>query len=244
MRLTLSALALAAATTLPAQAEDLSAMDRDTLRAEIRAYLLDNPEVILEAMDVLEARRADAQVAADRTLIDVNRAALFDSDADWSGGNPDGDLTLVEFLDYRCGYCKRAHPEVAELLERDGNIRIIRKELPILGEQSVLASRFAIATKAVAGDDAYAQVSDALMTMRGGITEEGLDRMANTLGLDADAIMVEMESDATNEVIQNNRLLAQRLQMTGTPAFVLGNQVLRGYLPLDAMEQIVSEERG
>ena len=158
LRTLFAAPALALCMTLPAKALDLTQMtdeERAIFREEVRAYLMDNPEVIMEAVAVLEAREAEAQAQADLSLVSDNAADIFDDGFSWVGGNPDGDITLVEFLDYRCGFCKRAHGEVAKLLESDGNIRLIVKEFPILGEQSLLASRFAVATKQVAGDDAY-----------------------------------------------------------------------------------------
>lgn len=243
----LGALFTAATLAMPAQAfdlQDMSAAERDAFRAEIRTYLLENPEVIMEAVAVLEKRQAEEQASGDSDLVKANAGALFDDGHSWVGGNPKGDITLVEFMDYRCGYCKRAFPEVESLIETDGNIRLIVKEFPILGEQSVLASRFAIATLNVAGDEGYKQVHDALMTFRGDITEPALARLAEGFGLDADAIAAEMGSEAVTEVINKNRALGQRLNITGTPSFVMEDQMLRGYVPLDAMQQIVADIRG
>jgi len=243
----LTALAAVAALALPAQAfdlQDMSAAERDAFRAEIRTYLLENPEVIMEAVAVLEQRQAEEQARGDSDMIKANAGALFDDGHSWVGGNPDGDITLVEFMDYRCGYCKRAFPEVESLIEADGNIRIIIKEFPILGEQSVLASRFAIATLQVAGDEGYKQVHDALMTFRGEISQPALERLAEGFGLDAEAITARMDSDAVTEVINENRALGQRLNITGTPSFVMEDQMLRGYVPLDAMQQIADDIRG
>ena len=216
---------------------------RTAFRAEIRAYLLDNPEVLMEAIGVLEERQAEAQVSNDQTLIQANAEALFEDGHSWIGGNPDGDVTVVEFLDYQCGYCKKAHPEVAQLIEGDGDIRYIVKEFPILGDASVLASKFAISVKQVAGDAAYAVINDKLMTFRGEISDEALRTLATSEGLDADAIMATMGSDAVAEVIAANHALAQRMQINGTPGFVIGDQMLRGYVPLDGMQQVVAEER-
>jgi len=242
----LAAAALACAVALPAAALDLEAMtdaERDAFRAEVRAYLLENPEVLMEAIGVLEAREAEAAAALDIELARANAEALFNDPASWSGGNPDGDLTLVEFIDYRCGFCRRAHPEVSELIATDGNIRIIRKEFPILGDQSVLASRFAVATLQIAGDDAYAEVSDSLMLMRSNVTEDVLETLGDTLDLPTDEILAHMDSDDVTEVLRANQELAQRLQISGTPTFVLEDQMLRGYVPLDGLRAIVSEVR-
>ncbi len=243
---TATALSLGLGMGLPGYAldlESLSANERTLLHAEIRAYLLENPEVIMEAVAVLEERQAVGQAQADVDLVRVNAEALFNDERDWVGGNPEGDITLVEFLDYRCSFCRRAHDEVAGLLAADGNIRFVVKEFPILGAESVLASRFALATRQVAGDDAYEAVHDALMTYNGAINAAGLTRLADTLELDANAILATMDSDAVTEVIAANHALGQRMQINGTPSFVMGDQMLRGYLPQDAMQQIADEIR-
>jgi protein-disulfide isomerase len=242
----LTAALFAMSLALPAQALDLgnlSEADRALLREEIRAYLLDNPEVIMEAVAVLEQREAAGQAAADIELVRANAEALFNAPADWSGGNPQGDITLVEFMDYRCGYCRRAAPEVDALISTDGNIRLVLKEFPILGEESVAASRFAIATKQVAGDAAYKSVHDALMSYSGAMNEAGFTRLAEALGLDAGPILAEMDSDAVTGVIAANHALAQRLRINGTPAFVMDERMLRGFLPQAQMQAIAAEIR-
>ena len=232
--------------TGPAGAADLTQMTEDeraAFRAEVRAYLLDNPEVIMEAVNLLEQRQAEAAAQADKQLVAENAEALFDDGFSWVGGNPEGDLTLVEFMDYRCGYCRRASAEVDKLLAGDGNIRLVVKEFPILGEASMTSSRFAIAAKQVAGDDAYAQVHDALMELEGDPSEVVLRRLAEGLGLDADAILARMDAPEVTQEIAATRALAQRLQITGTPTFVLGDELLRGYLPADQMEIIAAHQR-
>ncbi|MCZ4257677.1 DsbA family protein [Sulfitobacter porphyrae] len=242
-----SAVVLAAALALPASAMDLTELteaERAQFRAEVRAYLMDNPQVIMEAVELLQSREAEAQAQADVNMVSDNAAAIFDDGYSWVGGNPEGDITLVEFLDYRCGYCKRAHGEVAKLLETDGNIRIIVKELPILGEDSVLASRFAIATKQVEGGDAYKAMNDALMAYSGSITVPAMRRIAETLDLDADAIEARMDSEEVTQEIAQTRALAQTLQISGTPTFVVHDEMLRGYLPYDQMRAIVDDKRG
>ncbi|MEM9900961.1 MAG: DsbA family protein [Pseudomonadota bacterium] len=241
----LAALPLAAlpVTALGQAAEEMSDAEREAFRAEIRAYLLENPEVLMEALEVLEAREAAAQAEMDDLMVQANAEALFESPHAWEGGNPEGDITLVEFIDYRCGFCRRAFPEVQELVESDGNIRIVVKEFPILGEQSVLASRFAIATKMIAGDAAYKDVHDALITMRGDMNPLALELVAVDLGLDADAIVAKMEDEEVTDVIRANHALAQALQIQGTPTYVLGGQLVRGYVPLDGLREMVEAER-
>ncbi|MEO9682673.1 MAG: DsbA family protein [Tateyamaria sp.] len=242
---TTSVLALGLA--LPAHALDLTQMtpeERDIFREEVRAFLLEDPQVIMDAVAVLEQRQQQAQLQADLSLVSDNAGDIFDDGYSFVGGNPDGDITLVEFLDYRCGFCKRAHNEVAKLLETDGNIRLVVKEFPILGEQSMLASRYAVATKQIAGGDAYKALNDALMASNGEVNLRTLNRMASTFGLDSDAIQARMGSTEVTEEIQRTHALAQRLQITGTPTFVLQDELLRGYLPYDQMQALVDEKRG
>jgi len=243
-----AALAVMALTLIsaPAHALDLNSMsdaERALFRAEVRAYLMDNPEVIIEAVNVLEQRQAVAETAADQMLVLQNAAELFDDGFSWVGGNPDGDITLVEFLDYRCAYCRRAMPEVAKLLAADGNIRLIVKELPILGDDSLVTSRFAVATKLVAGADAYKQVHDALMAYSGEVSDVALRRLSDGLGLDTDAIMARMAGDDISEQLAKTRALAGQLNISGTPTFVLEDELLRGYLPADQMAALISEKR-
>ena len=236
-------------TTTSVFAQDVTAdinmtdLQRDAFRAEVRAYLIDNPGVIMEAIAVLEDRQEQAEATRDETLAQINMNALINDGVSFVGGNPEGDITIIEFVDYRCGFCRRAHPEVAELITSDGNIRIITKEFPILGEQSMLASQFAVATMTVAGNEAYKMVSDALIVLQSDITPASLSSLASAFDLDTDAIFAEMQSDATKAVLTNNRALGDRMQITGTPTFIFGDQLVRGYINLSQMRQIVEQKR-
>lgn len=203
--------------------------------AQVRSYLLQNPEVIFEAVAAFEQRNATAQADMDAALLQANADALFNDGHSWVGGNPDGDITLVEFLDYRCGFCKRAHEEVAELLRVDGNVRLIIKEFPILGPESELASRFAVAVLRLAGDDAYASVHDMMMQYDGAITPEYLDELSTELGLDFAALAAEMESDDVTAILAENRSLAQRMQISGTPTFVMETEMIRGFVGVEVL---------
>lgn len=240
----LTALALGCA--MPAGAFDLDDMtddERRAFRAEVRAYLLENPEVLMEAIGILEDRQAAEQTAAEERLIAQLSESIYNDGWSWEGGNPDGDVTLVEFVDYRCGYCRKAHDEVAELVESDGNIRFILKEFPILGEDSLLASRFAIATRKIAGPDAYKAAHDKLITMNGNVNAAALSRLARQLDLDGEAIMAAMDDDFVLDELRGNRALAQQLDISGTPTFILQGEMLRGYVPLAHMQDLVAQAR-
>ncbi len=242
----LAAFLIAAPIPAPAEPFDITSMNdaqREAFRAEVRAYLLDNPEIIIEVIRLLEERQARAQQLDDAALIAVNADEIFNDGFSWVGGNPEGDVTIVEFSDYRCPYCRKAHPEVAELIRQDGNIRLIYKEYPILGEGSLTASRFAIATMLTHGPEAYHEVSNALMEMRGEPTTEALKAIAERLGLDAAEIALKMADDEVETIIRRNQELGQRLRINGTPTFIVEDQFLRGYVPLDGMKQVVAEIR-
>lgn len=248
MRSLLAAL-LASATLLatPALSGGLEAMteaERAAFRAEVKAYLLENPDVIVEAMNVLQSREDEAAAARDQQLLADNKDFIFNDGSSWVGGNPDGDVTVVEFMDYRCGYCRKAYEEVEQLVKADGNIRFVLKEFPILGEESMTSSRFAIAVQQLHGPEAYKKAHDALINLRGTPDAENLSRLATDMGLNADAIMIKMASEEVTAVIAANHALADVMQITGTPTFVIDDTLLRGYVPLDGMQQIVAGERG
>ncbi|MEM6385809.1 MAG: DsbA family protein [Pseudomonadota bacterium] len=241
---TATALSLAASTATAFDIDAMSEPEREAFRAEIRSYLMENPEVLMEAIGVLEERRAAEAAAQEQLLLEQYRAAIFEDGHSWIGGNPDGDVTIVEFLDYRCGFCKRAHPQVQTLLAGDTNIRLIVKEFPILGPESELASRFAIATKMVNGDESYSAVHDALMEWQGPVNQGILGRIAEQAGItDTTAILAKMNSEAVSTIIRNNRALGQALRIAGTPSFIMGDNFVRGYVELEQMQSIVASIR-
>lgn len=232
---------------LPAGALDLSAMsdsEKAAFGVAVREYLMQNPEVLVEAINVLDQRQQAAAAQNDQAVIAANHAALFADPDDWVGGNPDGDVTIVEFMDYKCGYCRKAYPDVTKLLKADGNIRFVVKEFPILGPQSELGARFAVAVRQLAGDAAYDKVHDALMTARGDLTPDSLKRIAVEHKLDAAAVMQRMDSEEVTAVLRKNMELAQKMAINGTPAFIIGEDMLRGYAPYETMQQMVGEQRG
>lgn len=240
---------IAGLASLPAFAETQPAApamtdaERAAFREEVRAYLLENPEVLIEAMDVLQSREQEAATLRDVQMVASLGDEIFNNPNDWVGGNPEGDLTLVEFMDYRCGYCRKAYEEVDKLIQTDGKIRFVVKEFPILGEASLMSAQFAIAVRQLHGDEAYAKAHDALMTLRGEPTPETLARLAGDLDLEAQPILDRMGAPEVMQVIKDNHALADKMQITGTPAFVLKDMVMRGYAPLDVMRDFVADAR-
>lgn len=241
-----AALALSSALALPASAFDISDMtegEKAAFGEAVRDYLMENPEVLIESINVLEQRQQEQEAQDDVTLVETNAKDIFEDGYSWVGGNPEGDVTMVEFLDYRCGYCKKAYEAVEKLLKEDGNIRFIVKEFPILGDQSDLAARFAVAVQQIAGEDSYEDIHNQLMAFRGDITMDSLKRLAETNALDADAIIKRMNEEPVTAVLRQNHQLAARLKVSGTPAFVIGTEMMRGYAPYETMAAIVDSQR-
>jgi protein-disulfide isomerase len=217
--------------------------EREALHAEIRSYLLANPGLLMEMLQILEQQKQATEALNDRELVAQNRDAIFDDGFSWVGGNPEGSVTVVEFLDYQCGYCRKAQPEVTELLENDGEIRLVVKELPILGPGSELAARAAVATMIAEGPDAYGRLHDRLMRTTGKIDDALLDKVLVETGLDPDAVRAAMEDPEVERRLAETRALAGKLAIAGTPTFVFEDRMVRGYVPIDAMTQLVEEAR-
>ena len=221
--------------------EAMTDAERTTLHEEIRAYLLENPEIIMEMIAILDAQKEADAAATDLDLVAQNSQSIFDDGFSHVAGNPDGAFTVVEFVDYQCGYCRRAHPEVQELIETDGDIRLIVKEMPILGPGSELAARAAISTLISEGGEAYEKLNHAFMGMQGQIDDASLDATLVEVGLDPSEIRAGMQDDEVTRRLAETQRLARDLQISGTPTFVIGNRMVRGYMPLDGMEQLVTE---
>ena len=249
-RLPITATLLAVALALPAASQeasspaptDITPEAREALRAEIRSYLLDNPEVIIEAIQVLEERRKAETAANDESLVERHREALENDGFSWVGGNPEGDVTLVEFFDYRCGFCKRAHPVVDRLVKEDGNIRLVLKEFPILGPESVMAGRMAMAALEI-DPSKYRALNDALMAHRGRMTEVAAYRIAKEVGYDLAALKAREDSPEITARLDKTHALAEDLGVQGTPAFVIGDRIVRGFVEYEDMAGLVAEVR-
>ncbi|MBB1490074.1 DsbA family protein [Paracoccus sp. MC1854] len=245
MKTLMTAALMTAALAAPAAAFDPAAMsdsERAAFGEAVRDYIMQNPTVLVEALNAMEARRLADEAESDKLLVQTYSAEIFEDGHSWIGGNPAGDLTIVEFIDYRCGYCRRVAPEVDEVVAKDGNIRLILKEFPILGEESDLASRYAIAVKQLEGGEAYKAVHDRLYEMRGAVTAESLGAISEDLGFDPQAVAARMGSDEVSAEIASNRQLAEKMQIMGTPTFVIGPELLRG-IPSTGLAAAVEQVR-
>lgn len=237
--------ALAFSTAASAAPVDLSAMsetDRAAFGEQVRAYLLEHPEVIMEAIQVLEQRRSAMAKQTDADTVAANAEQIFEDGFSWVAGNPDGDVTVVEFLDYRCGYCKRAQPEVEALLEQDPNVRLVVKEFPILGPDSVTAGKMALAALEL-DPSRFGPLHRELMGYRGNLTEQAAYTLAEEAGYNVEELRELAGADEIEERVQKNYQLAQALGIQGTPGFVIGSEIVRGYIPLAELAEAVKQVR-
>ncbi len=243
MRRWLAGIALLAAMAVPAQAQAPSGFtpgQREAIIGILREALRTDPSILRDALAAMEAAEAEAREGAQRRAIAANAAALFRDPADPVRGNPAGAVTIAEFFDARCGYCKRLHPEMEALLRRQRDVRVVMKDLPILGPNSLQAARALLAAQR---QGKYAPLHDALLGLREEPTEPVLRREAERAGLDWARLRREMDDPAIQRRLEANLRLAQTLGIEGTPALVIGETLVPGALDLAALEGMVAEER-
>jgi protein-disulfide isomerase len=211
----------------------------DQVEQIVRDYLLREPEIVYEALQELQRRQAEAAQARQRAAIGENQAELLEAPHTPIGGNPDGDVTLVEFFDYRCAYCRRVVSSMQALLGEDHNLRMVFKDLPVLGPDSVRAARAALASRQQNG---YVPFHFALMTTDD-LSMAGIRAVAESVGLDPDRLERDMASAEVSAAIDANYQLANELGIEGTPAFVIGDQLIPGAVDKARLEQLIREER-
>lgn len=248
----LAALLLAAALALPtiamapAQAQEQSRPGGFTgeqvegLKQIMRQYLLENPEVLVEALTEYQRRQRLADQQRRQEAVIAQRDALRNDPAAPVLGNPEGDVTIVEFFDYRCQYCRRVVDDLRQVIESDGRVRLVMKEFPILGAASLRAAQAALAAVKQGKYEAY---HFALMTSPGDMSDPHLMQVAMEVGLDVAQLKADMESEEIGRYIQRNQALAQELDISGTPAFVFGDTLVPGAISADTMRQLIAEAR-
>ncbi len=224
----------------PLGAEEITPEQRKAIEAIIHDYLMQNPEVLIDALREAEAKASsDADVKAAQVLRD-RRHEVFDDPATPVGGNPQGDVTIVEFFDYRCPYCKQVHPAIQKLLDQDRKLRFVYKEFPVLGEQSDIAAHAALAARL---QGKYEPFHNAMMAAKGQINEELVYRIAGSIGLDVDRLKRDMTDPEIDRALSANRSLAKALDLRGTPGFIIGDHIVPGAIDLDALKTMVADAR-
>ena len=224
----------------PAPAQGLSPEQRQEVLTLLRDALRQDPSLLREALGALESADARDREGAQRVAIAAHGDALYRDPADPVKGNPQGSITIVEFFDARCGYCKQLQPVMDQMLRRQRDVRVVMKDLPILGPNSILASRALLAAQR---QGKYAEYYDVLMKLRDDPAEPVLRREAERVGLDWARLRRDMEDAGIQTRIQANLRLAQALRIEGTPALLIGDTLVPGAVDLATLERLVAEAR-
>ena len=222
--------------------EALNDAQKKQVESVVQEYILKNPEILMRAIQEYQVRQRIAErEQAKKNLISL-APDLQQTPASPVIGNPKGDVTIVEFFDYRCGYCKRVFPTIQALLKEDGNIRYVLKEFPILGPDSLIASQASLAVWETAPDK-YMDFHAALMTVRGQLNDTKVLSIAKNMGLDTTAIRKGMNGSIVRNELNKNMKLAESLGISGTPAFIVGENLVPGAINMDELKKLVSTAR-
>ena len=231
---------LAVALPCSITAAEITPDQREAIEGIIHDYLMHNPDVLIEALRAAEdkaSRDADAKAAL---VLKDRRGEVFDDPATPVGGNPQGNVTIVEFFDYRCPYCKQVQPSLQALLDQDHNLRFIYKEMPVLGAPSVTAAHAALAARLQGKYEAF---HAAMMAIKGQITDDVVYQVAGSVGLDVDRLKRDMAAPEIDQALKANLALAKALDIRGTPGFIIGDRIVPGAIDLDALKDLVADAR-
>ena len=231
---------LAVAATVAAADQASGQRSVEEIEEIVREYLLNNPEVLFEAAERHRENQRRQQAERDRAALRKHRNKILADPHSFVGGNPDGDVTLVEFFDYRCGYCKQFAPTLERIKKLDPKLRVVYKEFPILGPDSFKGAQAALAAR---NQGRYLEFHEALMRVEGALDEKAIMSVARSVGLDTDKLGKDMQSPSILDILGKNRQLANELGITGTPALIVGDQILRGAVPLERLAAMIAAAR-
>lgn len=221
-----------------AQAEDFSKEQIETI---VHDYIMENPDIIADAIYLLQERAEQEKANQEAAAMEQMKDSLISSKLDPVGGNPDGDITLVEFFDYNCGYCKRASATLQQLIENNPNLRVVYKEWPILSEGSAIAAQVALAVN-LSQPEKYEELHHAFLAARGLSNVEAIWKIAEGVGVDRAAAEAQFNSQAVKDHLAQSSMLAQNLGITGTPAFIVGDQILKGAYPIEQIQAAIDSQ--
>ncbi|HBM41465.1 MAG TPA: hypothetical protein DD402_16690 [Sulfitobacter sp.] len=215
-------------------------MDEDRIKELVLEAIRENPGIVFEAAQLFEQQQQALQAQAAAQVLDTEKATLENDPNAPVLGNPDGDVTVVEFFDYNCPYCRQVKPEMEALLAADPNVRVVYREWPILGDGSVFAARAALASR---NQGKYEEFHWAMMQLKERAEEASILRTAEDIGLDVAQLRRDMNGPEIEEHIQTSMRLAQSLGFSGTPSFVIGDSLAPGLIQADQMIELVDQAR-
>lgn len=236
------ALAITACMVGAVQAEQ--PLTRTEIEQIVYEYIMNHPQVVIDSVNELREKQQQEAAAAQREQIVKSKAALVEDARDPAIGAAanEADVTIVEFFDYNCGYCKRTTPELIKLIEKDKRVRVLLKEFPILGPESISAAKYALAVNAI-DPSAYFRFHRALMEQQGQKTDEVLAKIVADAGLDLESVKKKIEDPGIAKHLQDTQVLAGQLGVTGTPAFIIGDQLLASAMSVQMLEEQVAALR-
>lgn len=214
-----------------------AALSQDVSDAAVERYIRAHPEVIEQSLQALEVKREAELRDRQKTALATRQDELLHDPTSPVSGNLKGEITVVEFYDYRCGYCKRAASAVTELQKVDPRVRVVYKDFPILGESSELAAKAALASQAQGKHQVF---HEALLASHGDMTKDEIFKIAVSVGLNVKRLETDMASPKWQAVIHKNRALAQELGISGTPGFIVGNELVPGALDLNGLKELIA----
>jgi len=214
-------------------------MDKERVREIIKEYLFEEPQIIMEAVD--KYRQDQQREQMENSALKLKEHLGFLTSAELpSVGSDNPDLTIIEFLDYNCGYCKRAFPDIQKLIEQDNKVRVVFIDMPVLGPTSKTASLWALAAYQ---QGKFFEYHKELMSFKGSKTEDKLAELAENVGLDVEQMRKDVKSEKVNEMLEKGVEIGQDIGVNGTPAFIVGDQLYPGYLGEEGLMRAVSEAR-
>ena len=216
---------------------------KEELYGLIKNYILDNPEIIIEAIEIFQKKQSSNALKKEKEIIKSLNSELYNDSNSHFFGNENSQLKVVEFIDYNCGYCKKNHEIIMNILEENNDIKYIIKELPILGESSLLASKFAIIIYLIDGPKIYEKFFDSLMRYNNQLNLEILTKISKKVGSSVENFDSYFNSDEVNNIILRNLSLADKLSIEGTPTFIIENNVIRGFISFDQFQEIIDNLR-
>jgi protein-disulfide isomerase len=229
---------------LPGQAQNFSGAQKSEIEKIIRDYLINNPEVLQEAIAALEKKQAAEEATKHQAAVKDNAEAIFNSPRQVTVGNPQGDVTFVEFFDYNCGYCKRAMADMMDLMKHDPKLKVVLKEFPVLGPASVEVARVAVAVRMQdKTGKKYLDFHQKLLSGRGQVDKARAVAAAKEAGLDVARIERDINSDEVRQTLEESMKLAEKLGLNGTPSYVIGPNVVVGAVGLDQLKEKVNSAR-
>ncbi len=230
---------LLGAAAFPQFVQAQSGVNKEEIQAIVKEYLTANPEIVIQAIEAYQTKQQQQEEASQAEALKKNKDAILNMGSPMAG-NPNGDVVVVEFFDYNCGYCKKALPDIKKLIDEDKNVKVIFKELPILSDSSEMAARWALAADK---QGKYWDYHVALMNFTGPKTKETLTALAKEAGLDAEKLAKDAESKAVREMLEKTSALSRELGIRGTPAFIINDMLAPGYMGYDSMKEAVDAAR-